>query len=187
MQQNVDRTLEGDLLSAYPRLSGVSIRKLRKLLSIISRSAPFTPNFRKLGAMIEVGDERTLKDYFFYLQKGRLIRLLSASGSLSTAMTKPEKILLDNTSLAYGLSTDSSAEIGSIREIFFLCSVAVANKVTASQIGDFEVNDRYLFEIGGRKKNFKQIKDQLDSYLAVDELEIGHGSRIPLWLFGFLY
>ena len=53
--------------------------------------------------------------------------------------------------------------------------------------GDSLVNGKYLFEIGGEKKTFAQIKDLPDSYLAVDGIEIGRGCRIPLWLFGFLY
>ena len=44
-----------------------------------------------------------------------------------------------------------------------------------------------LFEVGGKNKTFDQIKDVSDSYLAVDETEVGHNNRIPLWLFGFLY
>jgi len=39
----------------------------------------------------------------------------------------------------------------------------------------------------GKTKIFKQIANQPDSYLAVDQLEIGMGNKIPLWLFGFLY
>ena len=32
-----------------------------------------------------------------------------------------------------------------------------------------------------------QIKDIPDSFVVSDDLEIGRGNRIPLWLFGFLY
>jgi hypothetical protein len=49
------------------------------------------------------------------------------------------------------------------------------------------VNDKYLFEIGGKNKNFLQIKDIKDSFLALDDIEIGFKNKIPLWLFGFLY
>jgi hypothetical protein len=31
------------------------------------------------------------------------------------------------------------------------------------------------------------IQDIPDSFLAVDDTEVGVRSRIPLWLFGFLY
>ena len=53
--------------------------------------------------------------------------------------------------------------------------------------GDFFVLGKYLFEVGGAGKSFEQIKDEPDSFLAVDGTEVGTGSRIPLWLFGFLY
>ncbi|SNR65462.1 hypothetical protein SAMN06265340_10271 [Desulfurobacterium atlanticum] len=33
----------------------------------------------------------------------------------------------------------------------------------------------------------KEIKDIENSYLAIDEIEIGSGNRISLWLFGFVY
>ena len=53
--------------------------------------------------------------------------------------------------------------------------------------GDFFACGKYLFEVGGPRKFFEQIKDEPDSFLAVDETEIGAGNRIPLWLFGFLF
>jgi hypothetical protein len=45
----------------------------------------------------------------------------------------------------------------------------------------------YLFEVGGKKKGFQQIKDTKNSFLACDDVEMGIGAKIPLWLFGFLY
>ena len=52
--------IKSDLLSIYPRLAGVSIKKLKLLLSAIARSAPFTPDMNRLKQIIDVGDERTL-------------------------------------------------------------------------------------------------------------------------------
>ena len=46
---------------------------------------------------------------------------------------------------------------------------------------------KWLFEVGGKGKTFKQIKDEPNSYIAYDDVEIGTGNKIPLWLFGFLY
>lgn len=53
--------------------------------------------------------------------------------------------------------------------------------------GDFLIDGKYLFEVGGKGKTFDQIKDFPDSYLAVDDVECGHKNRIPLWMFGLLY
>ena len=58
---------------------------------------------------------------------------------------------------------------------------------TCPKRGDFLVDGKHLFEIGGAKKTFAQVKDVPDSFLAVDGVEVGRGNRIPLWLFGFLY
>jgi hypothetical protein len=59
--------------------------------------------------------------------------------------------------------------------------------IYASKSGDFYCEDKYTFEIGGRNKGFKQIKDIEDSYIASDDLEVGIGNKIALWIFGFLY
>ena len=32
-----------------------------------------------------------------------------------------------------------------------------------------------------------QIADLPDSYVVNDGVSVGHGNKIPLWLFGFLY
>ncbi len=61
------------------------------------------------------------------------------------------------------------------------------HSVKLQKFGDFIVDDKYIFEVSGRKKGFSQIKDISNSFLAVDDIEIGIGDKIPIWLFGFLY
>jgi hypothetical protein len=46
---------------------------------------------------------------------------------------------------------------------------------------------KITFEIGGKGKGFSQIADIPDSYVVNDDVEVGFGNKIPLWLFGFLY
>ena len=53
--------------------------------------------------------------------------------------------------------------------------------------GDFIMADKNLFEVGGKGKSFDQIAEMEDSYLAVDDTEVGHGARVPLWMFGLTY
>jgi len=53
--------------------------------------------------------------------------------------------------------------------------------------GDYLIDDSYLFEIGGKNKDFSQIKNMPNSYLAIDDIELGSDRKIPLWLLGFLY
>ena len=75
----------------------------------------------------------------------------------------------------------------SIEIQLFCCQLLVNNDVKHPLIGDFLVDDKYLFEVGGRKKSFEQIADVPNSFLAVDDTEVGHANCIPLWLFGFTY
>ncbi|WP_156922586.1 hypothetical protein [Lebetimonas sp. JH292] len=48
------------------------------------------------------------------------------------------------------------------------------------------MDDNYVFEIGGKNKTKKQIKNLENAYIIKDNIEIGF-DEIPLWLFGFLY
>jgi predicted AAA+ superfamily ATPase len=99
--------------------------------------------------------------------------------------SKPAKLYLDNPNLSHILCQRS--DIGTIREQFFVNALEVDNTMNYSKVGDFLVNEAYIFEIGGAKKSFNQIKDIQKSFVASDGIEIGSGSKIPLWLFGFLY
>ncbi|MBQ4376999.1 MAG: hypothetical protein II793_04835 [Bacteroidales bacterium] len=100
-------------------------------------------------------------------------------------MSKPDKVYLDNTNLMYAFSPKS--DIGTIRETFFLNQLKNIASVDMPAIGDFMVDNKYTFEVGGRSKTFEQIKDLPDSYLAIDSIECGHHNRIPLYMFGMLY
>ena len=59
--------------------------------------------------------------------------------------------------------------------------------VSYPKSGDFLVDSKYIFEIGGKTKGFEQIRDLENSYIAADDMEIGFKNKIPLYLFGFLY
>ncbi len=101
-------------------------------------------------------------------------------------LSKPEKIFLQNTNLMYNLAGETQ-NTGNLRETFFLTNLKEIAKVEAAKTGDFFVNDKYTFEIGGKGKQQKQIKNIPDSFVVKDEIETGNNNTIPLWLFGFLY
>ena len=71
--------------------------------------------------------------------------------------------------------------------MFFLNMLSLKHDVALHSQGDFIVDEKFPFEVGGRKKSFRQIKNLPHSYLACDDIERGVGEKIPLWLFGFLY
>ncbi len=187
LEQNIHTTLESDLIAIYPSLSGNSIKKIKKLLMIIASSVPFTPDLKKLKTTLDVGDERTLKTYLKYLEDAGIILTVSKGGKGLRELEKPEKIYLNNPNLIHAISSRMPLEIGNLRETFFLNMVETSHKVSSPAQGDFLVDGRYTFEIGGKSKDFSQIKDIKNSFLGVDNTEIGVGNKIPLWLFGFLY
>ena len=151
---------------------------------IIAQSLPLVPNVNKLGAQLETGRDLCLK-MLYALDRAGLTLLLTEKIKDYKHLISPGKIYLNNTNLMNALSLQS--EIGTIRETFFANQVGAYNTLQYPKKGDFFASGKYLFEVGGAGKSFEQIKDEPDSFLAVDDTEVGTGSRIPLWLFGFLY
>jgi len=183
LQQVVNHVLEND----YPIIEGVeqsTIRKTKKMFMILAEQVPQTPNMSNLYNELETDRNQGLK-MLYALEKAGLMALLSDKPKQIDKLSRPEKIFMDNSNLMYAYATNPN--IGTVRETFFLSQLAVDHSVTYPAKGDFLVDGKYLFEVGGRKKSFEQIKDVDDSYMAVDDTEIGHHNRIPLWMFGLLY
>jgi len=49
------------------------------------------------------------------------------------------------------------------------------------------VEGKSVFEIGGKAKKRKQIKEAQEACVVRDDIEVGFDWEIPLWLFGFFY
>jgi predicted AAA+ superfamily ATPase len=186
LEQNVHTTLESDLASIYPHLSQTSIRKIKQLLIFLAQNVPMTPNWHHMIQLLEIGDERTIKNYFKLLEDAELIHSLYSSSTKLKAIDHPAKIYIKNTNLMHALATDG-VNTGTVRETFFFDMLCNSHKITLPTNGDFLVDNKFLFEIGGHKKNFSQIRNSQVSYVAADGIEMGVGNKIPLWLFGFLY
>ena len=173
-----------------PLLRGVDIsfsQKLKKLLLVISESAPFVPNITKLSERIGI-NRNTLIGYLHFLQEADLTKNIYKDASGITRMQKPDKIFLENTNIAYAVNV-FSPDRGNISETFFLNQLQFHHKVSYPEKGDFIVDDQWLFEIGGKTKNIKQLANwqKENAFAAIDDIEYGNDQRIPLWLFGFLY
>ena len=102
-------------------------------------------------------------------------------------MQKPDKIYIQNPNLLYALG-GNSVEIGTARETFVVNQLSVNHEVEyGKKSGDFVVNRRYTFEVGGADKTFRQIANVPNSYILADNLEYASGNKLPLWLVGLLY
>jgi len=181
--QIVNQTLDSD----WPSVEDVTadtVRKARKMLRILAEMPPQTPKMKLLYDQLDTERQHGLK-ILYALERAALLRLLPSSGESLKNLVSPEKIYCDNTNLMYAIIPD--ADIGTARETFFMNQVGSSHVLTYPKKGDFLVDGKYLFEVGGKGKTFRQIKDLPDSFVVNDGIEVGIGNKIPLWLFGFLY
>ena len=179
----VNVVLESDLPMIF-NIEPKNIFKLKKLLSLLCQSKPYELNISKLSTKIEI-NRNTLYSYLHYLEAGSLTKMVRQCSKGDGILIKPEKLYLNNTNLNY--SYCENHEIGTLREQFFVNQLYLKHTIHYSKIGDFLIDKKYIFEIGGKNKSFKQIEDVKDSYVVADNIEFGFGNKIPLWLFGFLY
>ncbi|MCD4745741.1 MAG: AAA family ATPase, partial [Bacteroidales bacterium] len=119
-------------------------------------------------------------------EKAKMIKLVNQQNKYISRLQKPDKVFLDNPNLFYALNPEM-VNIGSLRETFALNQLSVKHEVFLHNKADFLIDNKYVFEIGGKNKDTSQIKNIKNSFLFVDDIEIGHENRIPLWLLGFLY
>lgn len=157
---------------------------LKKLLMTICVSKPLELSMEKLTRVVGVS-KVTLYKYIEYLHRAELLRHVTHEAKRFKNMQKPDKLYLANTNLCDALCMGSDK--GTRREIFFVNQVSYRQSVYYVDKGDFLVGEKYTVEVGGKSKSFKQIEDVKNSFLAVDDMEIGFKHKIPLWLFGFLY
>ncbi|MBQ4277418.1 MAG: ATP-binding protein [Bacteroidaceae bacterium] len=183
LRETVSVVIENDL-PAVETMSFETIQKVKKLVMIISERVPFEPNMSELWKQLSTNNELGLR-MLYALDKAQILSLLTSKAKNYKFLYKPDKIFLGNTNLMHALCP--VVNTGNERETFFHSQLSAIHDVKYPHKGDFMVDDKYLFEIGGRKKSFNQIADVPNSFLAVDDTEIGYANRIPLWLFGFLY
>jgi predicted AAA+ superfamily ATPase len=180
----INAVLESDL-PATVNIEFASVQKLKRLLGIIAGLAPFAPNMSQLGASVNILRSNLPKSLLL-LERARMLGLLRAGGKNLSPLSKPAKIYLDNPNLAFALGNEDT-NMDNLRKTFFYNQLRTVSTVTDAQKGDFTVNGQFIFEVGGKSKTFAQIANIPYSYLALDEIEIGLGNRIPLWMFGLLY
>ncbi len=158
--------------------------KLKKLLEVVCESKPFEVNYTKIATAAEISRAK-LYDYVEFLNDGQMLLLVNENIKGIKKINKPAKIYLNNTNLLFAYC--ESSEIGTVRETFFANQVSVKNQLHIAKQGDFLVDRKYLFEVGSKNKTFNQIKDIPESFVVADDIKIGSGNKVPLWLYGFLY
>ena len=183
LMQVINQTMEVDI----PQFLEVNVtagRKLKQLLMVVAKSVPFKPVMQKLAEVTGIS-RNNISDYLIYMERAGMITQLRDSTGGIRGIGKVEKLYLDNTNLIYTL-TPREAEIGNVRETFFMNQMRVRHDIVSSSISDFQIDDM-TFEIGGRKKGQKQIESVIHGYIVKDDIETGFANVIPLWMFGLNY
>jgi len=160
-------------------------KKMLVLLKVIAASVPFKPNISKISEKTGL-HRQTVLQYFQYLEKARMIKLVNQPERYISRLQKPDKIFLDNPNLFYTLNHEM-VNTGNLRETFALNQLSLNHEVFLHETANFLVDNKFVLEIGGKNKDTRQGRGVDNFYLFPDDIEIGHHNRIPLWLLGFLY
>lgn len=171
-------------IPAVENIEYATLIKAKHLLTIIASQSPSPLNSKLTAEMLGVTVNQMIK-ILSLLERSQILRLLYYKSERNPkSMAKPQKVIFDNPSILYALGY---ADLGKVRETFLASMMSNTHNVAYPKDGDMLVENRYLFEVGGARKGFDQIKDIPDSFVAADDIPFGIGNKIPLWLFGFLY
>jgi len=183
LRQIINQTLETDI-PIYADMNAATGRKLKQLLAIISQSVPFKPNFSSIATALSAS-RNNIADYCMHIEEAGMIAQLRDNTSGIKGLGKVNKIYLDNSNLIYNLADDTS-NIGNIKATLFFNQTKIKHLVTASSSADFQIDD-FTFEVGGKNKTQKQLKEVEKGFVVKDDVEFGFRNIIPLWSFGMMY
>ena len=185
IEQVVNYIIETEL----PRICKVdvaNVRKLQALIALICSEVPFELNANKIATALEIGRD-TVVEYLKYLGDAKVLSLLYSDKKKIGKLTKPDKVYLENPNILYALAP-TKVDIGTLRETFAIGCLSESYNVEYGKVqGDFKVDGKYAFEIGGHSKDFSQIAGVKDSYIFADDWDMPDGAKLPLWMLGFLY
>ena len=185
IEQVVNYIIETEL-PLICKVDVANVRKLQALVAMICSETPFELNANRIAAALEIGRD-TVVEYLKYLGDAKVLNLLYSGTKKVGKLSKPDKVYLENSNIMYALAP-TKVEIGTLREVFAVGSLSQSHIVEYGKTqGDFKIDGRYTFEIGGRNKNFTQIAGLKDSYIFADDWDMPDGAKLPLWMLGFLY
>ena len=184
LEMNINNIIHVDIPSVDKTITYESVYKMKTLLRILAEQNPYTLNINDLSKTLGCSRDIVYK-MFDLMHRAALIRRLYTKEGGMKVLQKPEKILFDNANLMYALSRQ--VEVGTMRETFLANMLSVNHKLCMPNKGDLLVDGKYLFEVGGRNKDYHQIANEENSFVVRDSIDVGAFNRIPLWMFGLLY
>ncbi|HMR89869.1 MAG TPA: AAA family ATPase [Saprospiraceae bacterium] len=183
LQSVILQVIDSDMTAIF-NIDYESARQIKKLLALISRIVPFSPNVSKLSRDLAMSRNSVLT-YLDYLAEADIIYGLKSMTKSDSALTKPDKIYLENTNLLYAFDA-ASVNSGTIRETFVMNNLSRAGVVSTPTKGDFMIDEKYVIEVGGANKTFHQLSGMPNAILIKEGISKGGTGIIPLWMIGLL-
>lgn len=183
--ENVVNFIIDQEITEFCNVDPAYTRKLKAMLLFLSDNIPYDVNIAKLASYLEL-NKSTVLGYLNAMQRAELLHLIYTDNKSVTKMQKPDKILIHNTNMLCAFAQQH--KIGTVRECFVVNQLSVNHTVEYGKtIGDFKVDGKLTFEVGGEGKSFEQIADIPDSYILADNLEFPIGKKLPIWIVGLTY
>lgn len=155
------------------------LSKLKKLLYLLAVERPTSPNVSQLALDIETS-RATVMNYIKFLSDARLINILYREGDAFPK--KPARVMMHNSNLMYAIYPNVMQEID-VMETFFQNALWAYHDV---RMGD----SHFTFKVDGKRFRIATEHQRRPIHGVYDvrsDLQIGQGTELPLWLFGFLY
>lgn len=179
----INQVIESDMAAIF-NVDYESTRQIKKLLALISRMVPFSPNITKLSRDLALSRHSVLH-YLDYLGEAGILNLLKSDAKSDSALTKPDKVFFENTNIMYAFDPGGK-NTGTMRETFVLNALSRSGLVSTPVKGDFLMDNKYTIEVGGINKTFHQLAGMPNPILIKEGLAKGSGEILPIWTLGFL-
>lgn len=183
----IEKVIFEDIAVVY-NLKQTTLPVLKKILWLVATTDGLIPNIDNLSSSIGISRE-VIYNCLEYLGQSGLLCNLYPEGKGLKLIRKPGKIYLNNTNLLHAINGSLKREggKGGFRETFFSNQVGPLYKLNLHSSADFIIDSEIVVEVGGAGKKSSQIQNIPNSYLALDDIEVGFKHKIPLYLFGLLY
>ena len=183
---NVVDYVIGTELPMVCKVETVNVRKLQMLLNVVAGLVPYELDISKMALMLQAS-RNTVITYLRYLSMSKVINLLYSDLQSLKKVQKPDKMYLENPNMLYALCLEKT-NIGTARETFVVNQLGYQHRIEyGKKNGDFKIDGKYVFKVGGATKTFNQVAGLPDSYILADDIEWPVGNKLPLWLAGLLY
>jgi uncharacterized protein len=182
IQASLNQTIDIDMPAIF-NIDYATTRQVKKFLSLLSKLTPYQPNIASLARDLNL-NRISLLLYIDYLESATVINLLRSGRKSDSILTKPDKILLNNTNLLFALT--NTEDKGTVRETFIVNALKQKHTIATPAKGDILLDQKYTIEIGGQNKRFHQIADMANPVLILDGIAHGGDGIVPMWMLGLL-